>query len=499
MSETEEVGYVNSVRDFLIQLDGLPSVHLNDIIENEDGVRAVISGLNEDTVEALIIDEARIQPGELFKRSKNRLDLRVGTFLLGRAINPLGVPIDGKGMPTENSTDDQMMDMDQQASGIQSRRFITEQFVTGITLIDSLIPLGKGQRELILGDAHSGKTTFLIDLIVNQKNNDIVCIYASIGKPAIAVRNLIDILNTNQAFDSTVIIGASSSDPAPLIYLAPQTAFTVAEYFQRKGKNVLLILDDLGHHAKIYREISLIGNRAPGRESYPGDIFYQHSHLVERAGSFKKEYGGGSITALPIIELNLNDFTTFIPTNLMSMTDGHLMFKASLHNQGQTPAIDISLSVSRVGRQTQNKVQNLLSQRVRQLLAQAVELETVSRFSSELSFETQLTLHQKSLIEEIIRQESLTFIPPQIQSILLGLVFTTFLQNKDITFIRQNKNQLIEGFYKDPTLKEITNSIPNLSTDTELINLLEKSIPVLNKLCNVPVQQPKAKTGAPTP
>jgi F-type H+-transporting ATPase subunit alpha len=485
MSNTEEVGYVTSVRDFLVHIDGLPTVRINDIVESEKGIRGVVSALFEDSVEVLIMDEGVVIPGELFKRSKNRLQIRVGTYLLGRAINPLGVPIDGRGVPSNTSSDDQMLELDNQATGIDSRRFITEQFVTGLTLIDTLIPLGKGQRELILGDAHSGKTTFLIDLIVNQKNNDIVCIYASIGKPSIAMRNLIDILNSNQAFDRTVIIGASSSDPAPLIFLAPQTAFTVAEYFQRKGKDVLLILDDLGNHAKIYREISLIGNKAPGRESYPGDIFYQHSHLVERAGCFKKEFGGGSITALPVIELNLNDFTTFIPTNLMSMTDGHLMFKANLHSQGQTPAIDISLSVSRVGRQTQNQVQNLLSQRVRQLLAEAGDLETVSRFSTELSFDTQLKLHQKSLIEEIIRQESLTFIPNEIQSILLALVFTTFLQNKDASFMKQYKNTLIQGFYSDPTLSQITTSFSKLSSDNDLIMLLEKSIPLLNKLCNI--------------
>lgn len=490
MANAEEVGYVISVRDFLVHIDGLPGVHINDIVENEAGIRGFVSALYDNSVEVLILDEGEIVPGQLFKRSKSRLSLKVGTFLLGRAINPLGVPIDGRGVASENNSDDQILELDTQARGIQSRRFITEQFVTGLTLVDTLIPIGKGQRELIVGDAHSGKTTFLIDLIVNQKSNDIVCIYASIGKPSITVRNLIDILNTNQAFDSTVIIGASSSDPAPLIFLVPQAAFTVAEYFQSKGKDVLLILDDLGNHAKIYREISLIGNKSPGRESYPGDIFYQHAHLVERAGSFKKEYGGGSITALPVIELNLNDFTTFIPTNLMSMTDGHFMFKAALHNQGQTPAIDISLSVSRVGRQTQNRVQNLLSQRVRQLLAQAVELETISRFSSELSFETQLTLHQKALIEEIIRQDSLTFIPIEIQAILLGLVFTTFLQNKDPNFVRQNKNTLIQGFYKDPTLSQITTSFSKFTSDKEFISVLEKSIPVLNKICNIK-EEPK--------
>ncbi len=482
---TTEVGYIISSRDFLVHLDGLPSIRVNDIIESESGIRGVISAIYADWVEALILDDAEAAPGMMFKRSKNRLELSVGQFLLGRAINPLGVPIDGHGILADSNLGEKVMELDRLATGINSRQFIKDQFVTGISLIDTLIPLGKGQRELVIGDAHSGKTSFLIDMIINQKNNDVVCVYALIGKPILQVRNLIDILNSNNAIDHTVIIATSSSDPAPLIFLAPQTAFTVAEYFQKAGKDVLLILDDMGNHAKIYREISLLGNKSPGRESYPGDIFYQHAHLVERAGNFKPQYGGGSITALPVIELNLNDFTSFIPTNLMSMTDGHLMFKASLHSQGQTPAIDISLSVSRVGRQTQNRIQNLLSQRIRQVLAQAEDLDTVSRFSSELPYETQLLLKQKSIVNELIKQESLSFFSLNIQVMLMSLVFTTFLRDKSLDFLRKNKLNLVNAFESDPTLSQLTKQALNLKDDQQLIDGLEKLGPRLKQVCNI--------------
>jgi len=482
MNQTQEVGYVISSRDFLVQLDGLPTIRINDMVESDAGGRGWVNGIAESSVEVLMLDEIRIAPKQMFKRLQNRLGLVVGEFLLGRAINPLGVPIDGKGLLSK-SKEEQVLELDNRAPGIENRQFISKQFLTGITLIDSIVPIGVGQRELILGDAHSGKSGFLIDTIVNQKNTGVICVYASIGNPAVSLRNLIDILKANEALEYTIIIATSSSESAPLIFLTPKAAMTVAEYFQRKGKDVLLILDDLGNHAKIYREIALLGSKPPGRESYPGDIFYQHAHLLERAGNFTPDLGGGSITALPVIELNMTDFTTLIPTNLMSMTDGHLLFKSSLRAQGQSPAIDISLSVSRVGRQTQDSVSNLLSTRVRQVLSQAADLETISRFSSELSLETQLILKRRDLIMELLKQEPLTAIPKKIQQILLTLPFTNFMKDKDKNFIAKYKNVLISAFLKNSQLVIIPKSIPSLKTDEQLIKLLEGVGPILAKLC----------------
>lgn len=484
----QEVGYATSNRNFMVYLDGMPTIKINDLVENESGARGWVNSLHSDKVEVLMVDEAKVTPGQLFKRLDARLSVSVGDFLLGRAINPLGVPIDGKGLLSKSAKEINM-ELEQSVGGIQYRQFIDTQFITGITTVDSLIPLGMGQRELVMGDAHSGKTSFLIDLIVNQsklnkkrKTLPLICVYAAIGKPSVVVRDLIDILNSNDALENSVIVAASSSDAAPMIFLTPKTAFTVAEYFQKKGRDVLIILDDLGTHAKIYREISLLGDQPPGRESYPGDIFFQHAHLLERAGRFSSIVGGGSITALPVIELNLNDFTTLIPTNLMSMTDGHLLFKSTLHNQGQRPAIDISLSVSRVGRQTQNRLINLISAKVRQLLSLAEELETVSHFSSELPDQTQLVLRQKRIIEEILKQEPLTFIPWEVQAIMLELAFTSFVDNKDRRYFEAHKNALIQAFLTHPQLSTITKYITKVKNDTELNKLLEQAKGVLEKI-----------------
>lgn len=490
----EEVGFIKSIRDFLIHLDGLPTVKINDLIANEEGTRAWVSALESDRVEALLLDEGTVAPGQLFKRLGERLQIPVGNFLLGRSINPLGIPIDGKG-PLSTTKTGKRLELDRNAPGIEAREFINKQLLTGITLVDTLIPIGRGQRELIIGDARSGKTDFLVDVIVNQKEAGVTCVYASIGKPIAEVRGLIDLLEQNDALSHTVIVAASSTDLAPLIFLTPQTAFSIAEHFQKEGQNVLVILDDMGNHAKIYREISLLSNKAPGRESYPGDIFYQHSHLLERAGNFKpapdsSDQKGGSITALPVIELNLNDFTTFIPTNLMSMTDGHLLFRSSLYNQGQRPAIDIPLSVSRVGQQTQNRVQNFLATHIKQVLAQASGLETLSRFSFELPAETQLILKQQAVFDELIKQPALTNIAPGVQTALLTLPFTSYIRDKDSLFIRQNLIKLIKIFTTNKELAAVAQELLEIKTEAELVAKLEGIVGTLNTLLPSPAKPP---------
>ncbi len=460
----------------------MPTVKINDLLIGENNLRALVNAMYAEEVEALLLDEGEIQPGMMFKKTNSKLTIEAGSFLLGRAVNPLGVPIDGKGSLKKTSPG-KIEEIDKIAPGIAYRKFIKEQFDTNITLIDTLIPLGLGQRELIMGDARSGKTGFLIDLIVNQKGTGTVCIYGSIGKPITSVKNLINILAENNALDHTLVIATSSTDISPLIYLTPHATLTVAEYFQRQGKNVLVILDDMGTHAKIYREISLLGNKSPGKESYPGDIFYQHAHLLERAGNFNDKAGGGSITALPIIELNLNDFTTLIPTNLMGMTDGHLLFKADLYRQGQRPPIDLNLSVSRVGKQTQERLQNNLAYKIKQILTQASQLETVSRFSSEVSQEAQLILKQSQLIMEILRQEPLTSIQKPVQTVLLSLVFTPFLQNRSVEFLKIHKHKLISVLSTDKTLQKLMDEIFKLTSPDDLIKILTPYLTYLDKLC----------------
>ncbi|MBI4036819.1 F0F1 ATP synthase subunit alpha [Candidatus Daviesbacteria bacterium] len=483
----QEVGFVKSIKDFLVYLDGLPSVRINDIVVSDNGTRGLISSLLPDRVEMLLLDENPVQPGQVFHKIGQGMGLPVGDFLLGRAINPLAIPVDGKG-PLAKTRAETYVELDKEALPIDAREFIDQQFDTGITMVDTLIPLGKGQRELVIGDARSGKTNFLINTIINQRSSQVVCIYAAIGKPLPDVKSLIEILTDEKALARTIIVAASSTDIAPLIYLTPQTALAIADYFQSLGKDVLVILDDMSNHAKIYREISLLSNKPPGRESYPGDIFYQHSHLLEKGGNFKKEVGGGSITVLPVIELNLNDFTTFIPTNIMAMTDGHLMFKSSLYNQGQRPAIDISLSVSRVGQQTQHRVPNMLATRVKQVLAEAVQLETLRSFSFELPYETQLILKQRGMIEALTKQPALGLVPKEVQTILLALPFTKFLKDKDKEFVVANQEKLIKAFETDPDLKQITTTVFTLKTDEELIAKLEGIADQLNTLTGVQSQ-----------
>ncbi len=480
--EQEELGYVISSQNYLAYLDGLPTIKVNDLVVNDQGVQGLVNTILPNRAEVFLLNEGVITPGQTFRKTGKKLSLAVGDFLLGRSINPLGVPIDGRGHLAA-STATTFLELDQPAKGIQDREFITEQLVTGVTLVDSLVPLGKGQRELIIGDSHSGKTEFLIDVLINLKNSNVICIYAAIGKPATYIKNLMNTIEINGASHYTVLVATASTEPTPLIVLTPKAAFCIAEYFQSQGHDVLVILNDMGNHAKIYRELSLIGGKPPGRESYPGDIFFTHASLLERAGNFNKTAGGGSISALPVIELNLTDFTGFIPTNLMSITDGHLMFKANLYNKNQRPAVDISLSVSRVGRQTQAMVISMLSRLVRQVLGQAADLETLSRFSEELPPATQLILRQKGLIEEILKQESLINVPLAIQTILLGLVFSSFLRDKDSQFLKIHKKTLIESFGKDPELRPITDSVLKLANDKTLIDTLEKTVGKLNLLC----------------
>lgn len=475
----QEVGYAISSRDFLVFLDGMPGVKINDLVISEKGMRGWVNSLGRSQVEVLMLDEGVVNPGELFKRSQSRLSIEMGEYLLSRAINPLGVPIDGKRILSSGK--DIKSELDRKAPNIGSRKFITDQFVTGITLIDTLIPVGKGQRELVLGDAHAGKTAFTIDLILNQKDKNVICIYASIGKPISQLKSFLEVLNSTGAISYSVVIAASSSEAAPLIYLTPQTAFTVAEYFQKSGRDVLLILDDIGSHAKIYREISLLSGKTPGRESYPGDIFYQHSHLFERAGFFKPENGGGSITAFPVIEVNLSDFATFLPTNLVGMTDGHLLFNSTFRNQGKTPAIDVSLSVTRVGKQTQHRLQNLLSVRIRELLAKASELETISKFSAELPFQTRLILKQKEIIDELLNQENSTRILIPEQMILLGLAFTPLFLESNADYIKKAKQIILSNLEKDPQLKAFLEKIEKMENLEEFIKELTALIPVIQK------------------
>lgn len=486
----KEVGYVISTQDYIVFLEGLPSVKMYDIIVTKNGGRALVSALEKGHVEALMLDTERPKPGDYFELSDIGLHLPFHVNLFGRAINPLGVPLDGKaGLPPGGDP----IDLDSTAPGIDGRAVVTEQFYTGITVIDTLIPVGKGQRELIMCEPRSGKEELFLDIILNQKTQNRICIYAAVGKSEVEMKRMIEDLHKVGADPYTIVVAATSIESAPMIMITPSIACALAEYHRNRGKHVLLIIDDLATQAKYAREISLLAGRIPGRESYPADIFYQHSSQVERAGNFNEHYGGGSITMLPVIETYIENFTALIPTNVMSMTDGHILMSAGLRSQGIYPAIEVERSVTRVGRQTQTFIHKVLSDRIRSLIAEYHELERYGRFGSELSGETQLKIKRGKIVEELLRQETLTSLPPETQIMFMTLVFAGFFDKRELETIRTDKVKIIDTINKDKTYEPIAEFIRSKGAKLDdLIPKLQASLAPLEKVC-VPVKGVDAK------
>lgn len=465
----KEVGYVISTQDYIVFIEGLPTARLFNIIRTKNGGRAMVNGLEKDRVEALMLDAERPKPGDYFELSDYGLRLPLNVDLFGRMINPLGLPLDGKaGLPPGGEP----LDLDLVAPGIDGRAPVTEQFYTGITVVDTLLPVGKGQRELIMCEPRSGKEQFFLDVIKAQGPQNRVCIYAALGRSDLEVKRFTEEIHSMGADAYTIIIAATSNESAPMIQIAPSVAAALAEYYRNQGKHVLLILDDLSTHAKYSREINLLAGRIPGRESYPADIFYQHSSIVERAGNFNEHYGNGSITMLPTIETPIENFTALIPTNVMSMTDGHILFSANLRAQGIYPAIEVDRSVTRVGRQTQTFIHKVLSDRVRSLLAEYHELERYGRFGSELSAATQLKIKQGKIVEELLKQEPQTAITPEVQIMYLSLVFTGFFDKRDTEAIRGDKAKILTVLAEQKQYQALAVYIK--SKEAKLDDLIEK-------------------------
>jgi F-type H+-transporting ATPase subunit alpha len=475
----KEVGFVVRAQDYLLYLEGLPTAKINDVIVSPGGGRALVTGLEKEKIEALMLDRERPGPGTPFNLAKTGLSLPLESNLFGRAINPLGQPIDDKGNFPPVTTP---IDLDVVAPGIADREIITDQLYTGITMVDTLIPIGRGQRELLFGEPRSGKAPFLLDIIVNQKGQNRICVYNPIGRADIDVLRFYKSFLEAGSGDYTIMVAATSSDAAPLISIAPAVACSVAEYYRNKGADVLLIFDDLGTHSKYLREIALLSGRIPGRESYPADIFYQHSHLVERAGNFNKNKGGGSITLLPVIETDIENFTNLIPTNVMSMTDGHILFSAALRAQGIYPAIEADRSVTRVGHQTQKHLQKVVSDTIRSLLANFHELERYGQFGSELTSDTQMAIKRGLAAQELLKQESGQHINHNVQLLLLTLIFTTFLNEKDIEFLRKNKASIIAALTEHTVFKEIAKKLDQTQFE-DLVKILDKNLKILNEVC----------------
>lgn len=399
--EMEQTGKVILVGDGIARVYGLRNCMSNELLEFEDGSFGIAQNLEEDTVSvAVLSDKNSIREGASVVRTGRVMSVPVGEALLGRVVNALGEPIDGKGPIKEQET----RPIESEAPGIIERESVNVPLQTGIKAIDSMIPIGRGQRELIIGDRQTGKTEIAIDTIINQRNTDVICIYVAIGQKNTSVAQLASELAANGAMDYTIIVSASAAESAPLQYIAPYSGCAMAEYFREQGKDVLIIYDDLSKHAVAYRALSLLIRRPPGREAYPGDVFYLHSRLLERAACVSKEYGGGSITALPIIETQAGDVSAYIPTNVISITDGQIFLETELFHSGVMPAINPGISVSRVGGSAQLKPMKKVSGELKLIYSQYRELQSFAQFGSDLDADTKARLALGERIVEVLKQ-----------------------------------------------------------------------------------------------
>ncbi|NET04796.1 MAG: F0F1 ATP synthase subunit alpha [Merismopedia sp. SIO2A8] len=399
--KVSNVGTVLQVGDGIARIYGLEKCMAGELVEFEDGTIGIALNLEEDNVGAVLMGEGReIQEGSSVTATGRIAQIPVGDAMVGRVVDALGVPIDGKG--DINTTDSRLLESP--APGIIARRSVCEPMQTGITAIDAMIPVGRGQRELIIGDRQTGKTAIAIDTIINQKEEDVVCVYVAIGQKSSTVAQVVGTLQEKGALDYTVIVAANASDPATLQYLAPYTGATIAEYFMYKGKATLVIYDDLSKQAQAYRQMSLLLRRPPGREAYPGDVFYLHSRLLERAAKLNDELGGGSMTALPIIETQAGDVSAYIPTNVISITDGQIFLSTDLFNSGLRPAINPGISVSRVGSAAQTKAIKKVAGKLKLELAQYDDLAAFAQFASDLDQATQNQLSRGQRLRELLKQ-----------------------------------------------------------------------------------------------
>ena len=399
--EMKETGTVILVGDGIARVYGLRECMSSELLEFEDGSFGMAQNLESETVSvALLSNNNNIREGSSVKRTGKVLSVPVGEAMLGRVVNALGEPIDGKGPIAATST----RPIESEAPGIIERKSVSVPLQTGIKAIDSMIPIGRGQRELIIGDRQTGKTEIAIDTIINQKNTDVICIYVAIGQKNSSVVQLANELTRSGAMEYTIIVSASASESAPLQYVAPYSGCAMAEYFREQGKDVLIIYDDLSKHAVAYRALSLLIRRPPGREAYPGDVFYLHSRLLERAACVAPEYGGGSITALPLIETQAGDVSAYIPTNVISITDGQIFLETELFHAGVMPAINPGISVSRVGGSAQLKAMKKVSGELKLLYSQYRELQAFAQFGSDLDADTKARLALGERIVEVLKQ-----------------------------------------------------------------------------------------------
>ncbi len=456
------VGTVLQIGDGIARIYGLDQVMAGELLEFEDGTEGIALNLEDDNVGAVLMGEALgVQEGSNVKSTGKIASVPVGEAMKGRVVNPLGQPIDGKG---EIPTSDNRL-IEEMAPGIIKRKSVFEPMQTGITSIDAMIPVGRGQRELIIGDRQTGKTAIAIDTIINQKGQEVVCVYVAIGQKSASVANVVEVLREKGALDYTVVVSAGASEPAALQYLAPYTGAAIAEHFMYQGKATLVIYDDLTKQAQAYRQMSLLLRRPPGREAYPGDVFYCHSRLLERAAKLSDDMGGGSMTALPIIETQAGDVSAYIPTNVISITDGQIFLSADLFNSGLRPAINVGISVSRVGGAAQTKAIKKIAGTLKLELAQFDELAAFSQFASDLDEATQQQLERGKRLRELLKQAQFSplNLAEQVAVVYAGVKgLIDEVPVEDVTkfavelreYLKLNKAEFIEEILKEKKLNE---------------------------------------------
>ena len=470
--EVSDVGTVIQVADGIARVHGLENAMQGELLEFPGDVYGMVLNLEEDNVGAVLLgSQHNINEGDIVKTTGRVVEVPVGDCMLGRVVNALGMPIDGKG-PIQT---DKYRKIERVASGVITRKSVDTPLQTGIKAIDAMVPIGRGQRELIIGDRQTGKTAIAIDTIINQKGQNVKCIYVAIGQKASTVASIVKTLTEFGAMSYTTVVAASASELAPLQYIAPYSGCAIGEEWMENGEDVLVVYDDLSKHAVAYRTLSLLLRRPPGREAYPGDVFYLHSRLLERAARMSEEYGGGSLTALPIIETQAGDVSAYIPTNVISITDGQIYLETEMFNSGFRPAVNAGLSVSRVGGAAQIKAMKSIAGPIRVELAQYRELAAFAQFGSELDADTKEKLAQGERIKEILKQPQYKPMPVQYQVIIIFAATNKYLLDVAVEDITRFETEFFE--FLDTKYPEIPNTIAAekvISKETE--EALKKSI-----------------------
>ena len=475
-AEIYDVGTVLQVGDGIARVYGLGQVMASELVEFPNEVIGMVLNLEEDSVGCVLFgDTSLVKEGDNVKRTKRVASLPVGEEMLGRVVNPLGQPIDGKGSINTNK----FLPIERKALGVIQRQPVKEPLQTGITAVDAMIPIGRGQRELIIGDRQTGKTAVAIDAIINQKFTHseeaknlgikpVYCVYVAVGQKSSTVAQVVSKLQEEDAMEYTTVVTASAWEPAPLQFIAPYSGATLGEYFRDNGKHALVVYDDLSKQAAAYRELSLLLRRPPGREAYPGDVFYLHSRLLERASKLSDDEGGGSLTALPIIETQQGDVSAYIPTNVISITDGQIYLESNLFNAGVRPAINVGISVSRVGGNAQIKAMKKVAGTLKLDLAQYRELEAFAKFGSDLDKSTQRTLAKGAILVELLKQGQYNPVPVERQVVSIYVATKGYMDNVPIADIKRFEKEILE--YIEVKKNEIFNSIRKekvLSDNTE--------------------------------